>query len=148
MEDVKGGYNSSMPVGTITQISIRYADLDAQGHLNNARYLTFAEQARMEYLQRLNLWDGKDFLALGLIVADAHIAFVAPGFLGQTVRVHAWVSHVGNKSLTFEYTLENSETFQLLATIETVMVCYDYHLLRTIPVPTQWRETVSTYEML
>jgi acyl-CoA thioester hydrolase len=137
-----------MPAGTTTQISIRYADLDAQGHLNNARYVTFAEQARMEYLQHLGLWDGKDFLALGLIVADVHVAFKAPAFLGQMVRIHAWVSRLGNKSLTFEYTLENAETGQLLATVETVMVSYDYHRSVAIPIPAPWRETITAYEGL
>ena len=63
-------------------IDIRYGDLDPQWHVNNARYLTFLEQGRMEYLRALNLWDGEDFFKLGLIVADIHIAYLAAGDVG------------------------------------------------------------------
>jgi acyl-CoA thioester hydrolase len=55
-------------------VQIRYADLDAQWHVNNARFLTILEQARLSYIRQLGLWDGKSFLDLGLIVADVHIA--------------------------------------------------------------------------
>ncbi len=68
-------------------IEVRYGDLDPQWHVNNARYLTFLEQGRMEYLRAMGLWDGEDFFNLGLIVADVHIAYLAPMFLGQKVRL-------------------------------------------------------------
>jgi acyl-CoA thioester hydrolase len=53
-------------------ITVRYGDLDPQWHVNNARFLTFAEQARFAYLMRLGLFDGKSFWDLPLIVGDIH----------------------------------------------------------------------------
>jgi acyl-CoA thioester hydrolase len=127
-------------------IPIRYGDLDPQGHVNNARLLTFIEMARMTYVRRLGLWDGEDFTALGLIVADAHVAYRAQICLWQTVRVAAWVSRLGNKSLRFEYRLEDAASGDLLATAETVMVAYDYHLHQSVPLWEAWREKIAAYE--
>ena len=80
-------------------IQVRYGDLDPQWHVNNAKFLTYFEQARFGYLVELNLWDGKSFMDLGLIVADVHISYKAPIVLGQKVRVGVRVSKIGNKSL-------------------------------------------------
>jgi hypothetical protein len=44
-------------------IEVRYGDLDPQGHLNNAKYLTFMEQTRVKYFLKLGLWDGQLFHA-------------------------------------------------------------------------------------
>lgn len=127
-------------------IPIRYGDLDAQGHVNNARFLTFVENARIFYLKDLGLWDGEDFLNLGLIVADAHIAYRAPILFGQTVKVESRVTHMGNKSLRFAYRLEEAQTGQLFADAETVMVAYDYHTLQSIPIPDDWRAIIAEFE--
>jgi hypothetical protein len=42
-------------------IEVRYSDLDPQGHVNNAKFLTYLEQARIEYIGKLGLWDGSSF---------------------------------------------------------------------------------------
>ena len=55
-------------------IEIRYGDLDPQGHVNNAKYLTYFEQARVHYLIELGLFSAdQSFMDLALIVADIHI---------------------------------------------------------------------------
>lgn len=59
-------------------IQLRYGDLDPQWHVNNARFLTFLEHSRLSYLRQLGLFEGSNFLEFPLIVADVHIAFLAP----------------------------------------------------------------------
>ncbi len=140
------GYNERVTNSDFILIPVRYGDLDPQGHVNNARLLTFIEQARMEYIHRLGLWDGQDFEALGLIVADVHVAYRAQICFGQTVRVHAWVSRMGNKSVRFEHRLEEAETGDLLATAEVVMVAYDYRTHQSVPIWDDWREKIAAYE--
>jgi len=127
-------------------IDVRYGDLDPQWHVNNARYLTFLEQGRMEYLRTLELWDGDDFFNLGLIVADVHIAYLAPMFLGQKVRLDLRVARMGRKSLVFEYRLVDSENAKVLAKAESVMVAFDYHAHSSIPLPEDWRQKILAFE--
>jgi acyl-CoA thioester hydrolase len=49
-------YNFDMPSFRFYHsIEVRFSDLDAQGHVNNANYLTYIEQARIAYIQKLGL---------------------------------------------------------------------------------------------
>jgi acyl-CoA thioester hydrolase len=127
-------------------IEPRYADLDPQWHVNNVRYLAYLEHARLTYLVQLGLWDGVDFNRLGLIVADIHIAYLAPMLLWQKVRLEMRTAKIGNKSLTFEYRLLDESTGQLLATAESVMVAFDYNTQKSIPVPPEWRAKICAFE--
>ncbi len=127
-------------------IQIRYGDLDPQWHVNNARTLTYLEQSRFAYLRHLGLWDGVSFLDLQMIVADVHVAYLAPIYYTQPIRVGAGISRIGNKSLTFEYTIEDSANGQVTTRAETVMVYYDYRTHTSSPVPADWRKKISTFE--
>jgi len=129
-------------------LQVRYGDLDAQWHVNNASFLVFLEQARFSYLVALHLFNGVDFFDVGLIVADAHIAYVAPIDLLQKIRVDVRVSRIGNKSLTFEYQIVEEGTEKLLCTAETIMVAYDYRRHQSKPVPADWRGKISQFEGL
>jgi acyl-CoA thioester hydrolase len=127
-------------------IEARYADLDPQWHVNNVRYLAYLEHARLTYLVQLGLWDGLDFNRLGLIVADIHIAYLAPMLLWQKTRLEMRTAKIGNKSLTFEYRLVDEASGDALATAESVMVAFDYNSQQSIPVPADWRAKISAFE--
>jgi acyl-CoA thioester hydrolase len=129
-------------------IDVRYGDLDPQGHLNNAKYLTYIEQARIHYIKQLGLWDGISFLDIGIILADVHLTFRSPIHFGQPVRVGVRVSRLGNKSLSMEYRLEDAGNGQELARGSTVSVAYNYHERETIPLPTEWRTAITNFEGL
>jgi acyl-CoA thioester hydrolase len=129
-------------------IEVRYGDLDPQGHVNNARYLTYFEQARIAYITHLGLWDGNSFLDVGIILADAHITFYAPVLFGQQVRVGVRASRLGVKSLDMGYCLEEARRGEKLASGSSVLVAYDYRGGCTIPIPENWRKTIAVYEGL
>ena len=64
-------------------VEVRYGDLDPQGHVNNAKYLTYLEQARVAYIIHLGLWDGKSFEDIGIILAEIQLKFIASFFFDQ-----------------------------------------------------------------
>ncbi len=129
-------------------IEVRYGDLDPQGHVNNARYLTYMEQARIAYVRHLGLWDGKSFLDIGFILAEAKVTFHAPIYFGQHVLVGVRVTHMGNKSLHMDYLLWDGETNERLASGSSVLVSYDYRNQRTVPIPEHWRQVILAFEEL
>jgi acyl-CoA thioester hydrolase len=129
-------------------IEVRYGDLDPQWHVNNARYLSFLEQARMSYLVQLGLWDGQDFNRLGLIVADIHISYLAPMVIFHKYRLDQRVARLGNKSLVFEYQIVDEDSGKQMAAAEAVMVAFDYDSHTSIPVPDTWRRKISEFEGL
>ncbi|MBT3390168.1 MAG: acyl-CoA thioesterase [Chloroflexi bacterium] len=129
-------------------ITVRYGDLDPQGHVNNARYLTYLEQARVGYARQLGLWDGGSFFDFGMIMADAHLTFKAPILWGQSLRVGMCITRLGNKSMESIYSIENAQSQQIFAEGASVLVAYDYHAGETIPVPDAWRKIIRDFEQL
>ena len=127
-------------------IQVRYADLDPQWHVNNSRYLSFLEAARVTYLKELGLWDGKDFMHLGLIVANININYIKPITLGQNIIIGLKVTRLGNKSIDFSYSIWDMETEEVLSTATTVMVTYSYEALSAVPIFDLWRKNIAEFE--
>lgn len=145
----KIGYNLAMPDFRFYHpIEVRYGDLDPQGHVNNAKFMTYMEQARVNYIRNLGLWDGASFLHIGFILAEARVTFLSPILFTQQVRVGVRVSRLGNKSLDMEYRIEDVQSGQELATGSSVQVAYDYRLAKTIPLPDNWRQAIREFENL
>jgi acyl-CoA thioester hydrolase len=129
-------------------IEVRYGDLDPQGHVNNAKYLTYCEHARISYLSHLGLWKGGSFLDIGIILADVKITFHAPILFGQKVQIGVRTTRMGNKSLTVEHCIEQVPDSQTYADSTVILVAYDYHQQSTIPIPKGWRKTIAEFERL
>lgn len=144
------GYNTPMPnYNFYHPIEVRYGDLDPQGHVNNAKYLTYFEHARTFYLMHLGLFEkGQDFLDIGIIMADAHLTFHAPIRWEDEVKAGARFVKIGNKSLIVEQEIVDRENGKRYASCEIVLVAYDYHMGVTVPVPDEWREMINEFEGL
>jgi acyl-CoA thioester hydrolase len=127
-------------------IEVRYGDLDPQWHVNNAKYLTYIEQARVSYVGHVGLWEGTSFLDIGFILAETRVTFLTPITFHQPIRVGVRVSRLGKKSLSMEYILEDSQTGQEMANASATLVTYDYRTKQTIPIPTHWREKICAFE--
>ncbi len=130
-------------------MEVRYGDIDAQGHLNNASYLTFFEQARIHYLVHLGLYDvQRSFSEIGVIIADIHIAYRQPVLWGTPIRVGVKTTRLGTKSFITAQALFNANNNQVLADGEVVLVTYDYQINQSIPLPVTWREKITDFEGL
>ena len=129
-------------------IVVRYGDLDPQGHVNNAKYLTYLEHARIGYVQQLGLWDGKSFQDVGIILADVQVSYKKPILWQQKIQVGGRVFRLGIKSFDFDYVIEDVHSGSLHATAKTVQVSYNYDKSQTIQIPDHWRITISEFEGL
>lgn len=101
---------------------MRFGDTDAMGHVNNAKFLTYLEDARVGFFRAVS----GDVVGLaGLILARTEIDFVRPIQFGTgPVRTSAWVEQVGTKSFRMGYTMEQDG--EVVARAVAVMVAYDY----------------------
>jgi len=129
-------------------IEVRFSDLDTLGHVNNARYLTYMEQARIGYFHHLGLWWPRVTPETGLILADVQVTFRKPILLEHRVKIGVHIPRLGNKSFPMRYRLEDADSNDLFAIGETVQVCYDYRAQQTIPIPESWRQVIATFEYL
>ncbi|MBN2119359.1 MAG: acyl-CoA thioesterase [Anaerolineales bacterium] len=130
-------------------IEVRYGDLDPQGHVNNAKHLTYFEQARVAYMIELGLFTkDQSFMKIGVIVADVHITYLAPIYFGQNIKIGVRTAKIGNKSMTWEQNVMDADSGRELSTGELVIVTYDYETGKTISVPQEWRESIVQFEGL
>jgi len=126
-------------------IDVRFRDVDALNHVNNAVYFTYMEQARVHYMKHLGLVDGEapDF---NFIIAEAACTFKQPIFLGQNVIVRIRAADLKNSSFAFEYSIDDADTGRVLAIGRTVQVCYDYENNKPVPIPAEWRARMEAFE--
>jgi len=123
---------------------VRFRDLDTMGHINNAVFATYIEQARVEYLASLNVLDRAvyDPGEESMILARIEIDFRAPGEAEpDIVEIGVRPASVGRKSFTLDYRLEQGG--ELLAEAGTVLVSYDYARGRSREVPDDWRNALE-----
>ena len=130
-------------------VEVRYGDLDPQGHVNNAKHLTYFEQARIAYLVELGLFTrDQSFMEIGVIIADVHVTYLEPVYFGQDIKVGVRVARLGNKSMTWEQNIVDADTGRELSRGELVIVTYDYKEEKTINIPHEWRKKFIGFEGL
>ncbi|OGP07682.1 MAG: hypothetical protein A2048_00750 [Deltaproteobacteria bacterium GWA2_45_12] len=126
-----------------TEINVRFSDCDPMGHVNNANYFTYMEQARVVFFK--NFYDLPTEGHVGpetfpFILAEISCRFLKPVFVDQNLVVHLRVSEVKNSSFFFEYELKEKSTGDLAATGKSAQVYYDYKIGKPMPLPKEFRE--------
>jgi len=117
--------------------------------VNNAKYLTYFEQARIYYLIKLGLFNkDQSFMEVGVIIADIHITYHSTTHYGDDIKVGVKITRIGTKSITVEQCVMDAKTGKLMASGTVVMVTFDYEGLKTIPVPEEWKQKISAFEDL
>ena len=127
-------------------ITVRYRDLDPQGHVNNSVYLTYLEAGRIGYYQQVGIYHPDQTLLTGMVVVRNEIDYLAPIQLGQEISVGLRVEKLGTKSITFAFQMAAVSDGKALAQGRSVMVAYDNETEQGIPIPVEWREKIINYE--
>ncbi len=125
------------------QIEVRFRDCDPLGHVNNAAYLTYLEQARLFYWRSMWGFGSAAAAALpGVIIARAEIDYKRPAQYGQVLDVRLSLSGVGRTSFTYDYDIVD-ESGATVALARTVQVMYDYAAARAVPIPDEIRAKMT-----
>ena len=112
---------------------VRFRDIDALGHVNNAVYFTYMESARTQYWMKL--FDIQELGKLEFIVARAECDFKIAARFGDELEVSIWTSSIGKSSFVWDYEIHNVVSKQLIASGKTIQVYYDYANSKPMPVP-------------
>jgi acyl-CoA thioester hydrolase len=124
------------------RLEVRFRDCDPLGHVNNAVYLTYLEQARLAHWRQLRGFgahaedkesgDGQAGLP-GVILARVEVDFRSPARFGEILDVRIGLVAVGRTSFTYEYEIAG-QAGRVVATARSVQVMYDYGVGRPVPV--------------
>ncbi len=110
---------------------VRFRDCDAMGHVNNAVYSTYLEEARIEVVGGL-----ADF-----ILARVEIDFRSELRAGEEIEVGTRCSRIGTKSFDLEHEIRAGD--RLVAEGKSVLVGYDYERGESVPLTGEIRERLS-----
>lgn len=111
-----------------TEVRVRWSDLDAFGHVNNARALTLLEEARVDWLFVAAAQHGVDRLTDGIVVSRLSIAYRRSIGFGAPVTVSMWVSALAAASFTVDYQVIAAG--EVAAEASTVLVPVDLPTFR------------------
>ena len=128
-----------------TELSVRFAETDAQGIAHNATYLVWYEVARIAYLARFR--DGyRSLQADGYeaLTIEAHVRYLKPVFFDDRIRVNARVVDVRGARFRYEYALERKA--EIVADGWTAHAVVDRDTLRPTRLPAWLAEAVAAVE--
>jgi len=127
-----------------TRVEVRFRDIDAFGHVNNAVVSSYIELARIRYL--VDVLQVEPIGVMPLILANITIDYRSPIFFRDTVEIGSRVDWLGNTSIGMSHALTAAQDGRELAASTSVLVTYDYEHSRPMPVPDGWRAALAAYE--
>lgn len=119
---------------------VRWGDMDAFGHVNNAKYFTYCESARIRYFEETGCLDRYERDRHGPAVVSAMCDFRQQVRYPETLDVGVRVERIGRTSFVLGYGLFRQGTEDLVADGSSVAVWVDYNTDQAIPVPEEIRQ--------
>ena len=122
-------------------IELRWSDQDLLGHVNNAKLMTLAEEARIRCVVRIQEqleWTGP----LDMVLRTTKTDFLRPVMYEGSVKVHVWVSRIGNTSYVMQHELlQNGD---VCATVEATVVMFDSEKQVPMSLPDEIRAALES----
>ncbi len=123
------------------ELEPQYRDLDPNGHVNQAVYASYCEQARANYWADVI---GQRHDRAELVMVQSEMEFAAEIRLGQTVTVRQRIGELGDTSIPIDY--EVRVDGEPAATGSVVLLSYDRDAREPAPIPDEWRDAIEEHE--
>ena len=134
---------NAAPFPLVTTIDVQWGEMDALGHVNNARYFTWLESARIALFQRIGVATS-GALTIGPILATTTCDFARPVVFPARVEVGVRVAKVGETSIVMDYEIRDAATPSIVyARASSVAVLIDYRSMQKVRVPEDVREAIT-----
>jgi acyl-CoA thioester hydrolase len=126
------------------QLQIRWADLDAFKHINNATYLVYMQEARADFTWFSRIAKGEEPMLADMVVARAEVDYLSPIHeTGTTLDVEIHIEKISNSSFVMVYEMSQGGT--LRARGKTVQVGVDMETEKARRLRDSEREFLSQY---
>ncbi|KAF1686360.1 thioesterase [Pseudoxanthomonas broegbernensis] len=115
-------------------MSVRWRDMDAMGHVNNAKYVSYLEEARVRWM--LGVPGASMTDAVAPVVAATHVNYRAPIVWPNDIVVELFVERLGNSSVTIGHRIVDQKDGGVLYSDGNVVVVWiDTRTGRSAPLP-------------
>lgn len=124
------------------KMQVRWGDMDALGHVNNAEYLRYFEHSRIVWLEGLGY--GVAGVGTGPILAKVSVTYLKPVVYPTEIEIRLYAGHVGNSSFTLLSEIVNGrDASERFTEGEFVTVWVDYEASRSVPIPEKIRAILA-----
>ena len=128
----------------LSKAHVRWDDLDGFGHVNNASYLTYIQEARADFTWYSRKKAGLEPVLADMVVGRAEVDFIVPIYEGGfDLDVAIWVAKIGNSS--FDLVYELSSPLGLHARGRTVQVAVSMETKKSRPLSQEERDFLTGY---
>ena len=128
----------------IYPLQVRWGDLDGFGHVNNAAYLTYVQEARVDFTIYARERKNQSPILFDMVVARAEVDYIAPIYqAGVNAHVEVWVHRIGNSSFGLSYEIHVDG--QVVAKARTAQVTVDMHTKGSRPLSDAEKEFLQEY---
>jgi acyl-CoA thioester hydrolase len=125
-------------------IEVRFRDIDAIGHVNNAVYVTYIETARVAYWMKLT--GMTDLRAIDIILARIEVDYRSPVTFGESLEAAVWCVSMRRSSCTLALRLTERASGRLVAESKNVVVYFDYAAGKPRPIPEALRARIRALD--
>jgi acyl-CoA thioester hydrolase len=128
-----------------TDVTVRFAETDAQGVVHHSNYLVWFEMARVEYLaEYAGGYPALQAQGIESFVLESHVRYRQPARFDDRLRIHTRVGEVRGARFRFDYAVARDE--ELIAEGWTAHACVDAKTLRPTRIPRALVEAMTTAE--
>ncbi|MBG1240134.1 acyl-CoA thioesterase [Nostoc sp. NZL] len=119
-----------------TVLRVRHYEMDALGHVNNAVYQNYLEQAAIEHSEYLGLTlDVYRQVGGVFVMRRVEIDYLRPAVAGDTLEVTTWLKEMRGTRALRCYEIRKQNQDNLLVTAEALWVWVDAQTMRPRPIP-------------
>jgi len=128
-------------------VKVRFSDLDVVGHLTNARYQTFLEEARIAYFQDV-VGFPKTSLKFNMVLSKISIDFLKSIEFGDDILVYTRLFNITANSHEVHqlFVRREKERSEIVASAQTVIAAFDYDTKKPTVFPEEYCELVREFE--
>ncbi|MGC8595005.1 MAG: acyl-CoA thioesterase [Candidatus Kryptoniota bacterium] len=127
-------------------VPIRFSDMDSLGHVNNAVYLTYFEEARVNYLRKVLNLDSGNVRSIGIVIAEIKCTYRSPAYYGDDLRVYTRVTWIRKRSFEMAYLIVEEKSGRVVAEGSSIQVAFDTDTKQPIEIPPEVKKRIKEFD--
>ena len=132
-----------------SQVRVRFAETDANGHMSHVSMVIYMEQGRCEFLEGLGLFHPEQMQTeqKTFVLASQQVDYKNQAYYNDVLRVYCRASRLGRSSMDIDYVIVNPEKQLVIAAGTSTVVHFDAKTQKSIPLPDDLQERIGQLEM-
>lgn len=120
MSQILKGYTA------VEELTVRWGDMDARGHVNNTIFLRYFESSRIALFRKLNLYEEPTQIKVGPILSFQSCKYKAPLTYPDIIYIGAKIETIEDSKFIIKHAIVSKKLNRIVAEGEAHLIWYDY----------------------